>query len=72
MTIYATVGAKLYIGGAMAQKSTDFVLADFTTPPGGANWATAILALSQSLIGPKIYGAADIDLSGLPAGTSIV
>lgn len=33
MTIYATAGAKLYIGGAMAQKSTDLVLADFTTPP---------------------------------------
>lgn len=33
MTIYATAGAKLYIGGAMSQKSTDFVLADFTTPP---------------------------------------
>lgn len=32
MTIYATAGAKLYIGGAMSQKSTDFVLTDFTTP----------------------------------------
>ena len=33
MTIFATAGAKLYIGGAMAQKGTDFVFADFTTPP---------------------------------------
>ena len=38
---------------------------------GGATWATAALALSQSLIGPKMYEAADIDLSGLPSGTSM-
>lgn len=30
MTIYATNGAKLYIGAALAAKSTDFVAADFT------------------------------------------
>lgn len=30
MTIYATAGAKLYIGAALASKSTDFVVADFT------------------------------------------
>lgn len=33
MTIHATAGTKIYIGGAMSQKSEDFVLADFTTPP---------------------------------------
>lgn len=31
MTIYATNGAKLYIGGALAAKSADFVEADFTS-----------------------------------------
>ncbi|WP_028030526.1 hypothetical protein [Gemmobacter nectariphilus] len=31
MTIYATNGAKLYIGGALAAKSTDFVLTDFAS-----------------------------------------
>lgn len=31
MTIYATAGSKLYIGGTLSQKSTDFVLADFTS-----------------------------------------
>lgn len=31
MTIYATNGAKLYIGAALASKSTDFVEADFAT-----------------------------------------
>lgn len=30
MTIYATAGAKLYIGVAKEQKSEDFVLADFS------------------------------------------
>lgn len=30
MTIYATAGSKLYIGAALAAKSTDFVEADFT------------------------------------------
>ena len=30
MTIYATNGAKLYIGGVMATQSADFVAADFT------------------------------------------
>lgn len=30
MTIYATNGSKLYIGAALAAKSTDFVAADFT------------------------------------------
>lgn len=29
MTIYATNGAKLYIGGVLAIKNSDFVLADF-------------------------------------------
>lgn len=33
MTIFATAGAKIYIGGVMKQKGTNFVLADFTTPP---------------------------------------
>lgn len=33
MTVYATAGLKFSIGGVMAQKSSDFVLADFTTPP---------------------------------------
>jgi hypothetical protein len=36
MTIYATAGAKFYIGGALSQKSTDFVLADFSSQT--ANW----------------------------------
>lgn len=31
MTIYATAGAKLFIGGVLAQKSTDFVAGDFTS-----------------------------------------
>ncbi|WJS83547.1 hypothetical protein [Paracoccus sp. TOH] len=31
MTIYATNGAKLYIGAALAAKSADFVAADFTS-----------------------------------------
>lgn len=31
MTIYATAGSKLYIGGALANKSTDFVESDFTS-----------------------------------------
>lgn len=31
MTIYATNGAKLFIGLALANKATDFVLADFST-----------------------------------------
>ena len=31
MALYATNGAKLHIGGALAQKSTDFVQADFTS-----------------------------------------
>lgn len=30
MSIYATAGAKLHIGGVLAQKTTDFVEADFT------------------------------------------
>lgn len=30
MTIYATNGAKLFIGGPLPAKSTDFVLADFS------------------------------------------
>jgi hypothetical protein len=33
MTIYATNGAKLYIGGVLASQAADFVEADFTTPP---------------------------------------
>ncbi|MBL4919323.1 hypothetical protein [Szabonella alba] len=35
MTIFATNGAKLYIGAALAAKSSDFVLADFD----GETWA---------------------------------
>lgn len=31
MTIYATNGAKLYIGGPLAAKSTDFILTDFNS-----------------------------------------
>lgn len=31
MTIYATAGAKIFIGPALASKTTDFVLADFPT-----------------------------------------
>ncbi|SCM70039.1 conserved hypothetical protein [uncultured Pleomorphomonas sp.] len=31
MTIYATAGSKLYIGGVLAMKSTDFVESDFTS-----------------------------------------
>lgn len=31
MTIYATAGAKLYIGGVLDQQSDDFVEADFST-----------------------------------------
>ncbi|MFD1341458.1 hypothetical protein [Litorisediminicola beolgyonensis] len=34
MTIYATAGSKLYIGGVLAQQSADFVLADFS----GETW----------------------------------
>lgn len=34
MTIYATAGSKLYIGGTKTQKSSDFVEADFT----GETW----------------------------------
>lgn len=34
MAIYATNGAKLYIGGVLAQKSDDFVEGDFTSQ----NW----------------------------------
>lgn len=34
MPIFATAGAKLYIGGALAAKSTDFVVGDFT----GETW----------------------------------
>ena len=31
MTIYATNGAKLYIGGVLASQAADFVEADFDT-----------------------------------------
>ncbi|MGP9804492.1 hypothetical protein [Paracoccus sp. NSM] len=31
MTIYATNGARIFIGGALSAKSTDFVEADFTS-----------------------------------------
>ena len=31
MTVYATNGARLYIGGALAAKSTDFVQGDFSS-----------------------------------------
>ena len=31
MTVYATAGAKLFIGGVLAQKATDFTAADFTS-----------------------------------------
>ncbi|NTH50930.1 hypothetical protein G6L09_08080 [Agrobacterium rhizogenes] len=31
MTLYATAGTKLFIGGALDQKSVDFVEADFTS-----------------------------------------
>ena len=31
MTIYATNGARIYVGPALAAKGTDFVLADFPT-----------------------------------------
>lgn len=31
MTIYATAGSKLFIGGVLSQKTTDFVEADFTS-----------------------------------------
>ena len=34
MPVFATAGAKLYIGGALAAKSTDFVVGDFT----GETW----------------------------------
>ncbi|MDI7864087.1 hypothetical protein MRS76_19240 [Rhizobiaceae bacterium n13] len=30
MTVYATAGAKLYIGGVKAQQSTDFIASDFS------------------------------------------
>lgn len=32
MTVHATAGLKVYIGGTKEQQSDDFVLADFTTP----------------------------------------
>jgi len=38
---------------------------------GGTTWATAVLSLSQSLIGPKIYETNNINLSSLPSGTSM-
>ncbi len=31
MALYATNGAKLFLGGVLAQKSTDFVLADYSS-----------------------------------------
>jgi len=31
MTVYATAGAKLYIGGTKSQQAADFTAADFTT-----------------------------------------
>jgi hypothetical protein len=37
MTIYASAGAKLYIGVTKSQKSTDFVLADFSAA-NAATW----------------------------------
>ncbi|MDQ7775542.1 MAG: hypothetical protein Q4615_06335 [Paracoccus aminovorans] len=36
MTIYATNGTRIFIGPALAAKSTDFVLADF--PTAGSGW----------------------------------
>jgi hypothetical protein len=36
MTIYATNGARLFIGAVLASKSADFVVADF--PVDGAGW----------------------------------
>ncbi|MGP4691607.1 hypothetical protein [Agrobacterium cavarae] len=38
---------------------------------GGATWATASLALSQSLVGPKMYEATGINLATLGSGTSM-
>ncbi|MEJ8308820.1 discoidin domain-containing protein [Agrobacterium larrymoorei] len=38
---------------------------------GGTTWATATLALSQFLIGPKMYEATGINLASLGNGTSI-
>lgn len=38
---------------------------------GGATWATASLALSQSLIGPKMYEATGFNLASLGSGTSM-
>jgi hypothetical protein len=33
MTVFTSAGMKVFIGGVLSQKSTEFVLADFTTPP---------------------------------------
>lgn len=38
---------------------------------GGSTWATASLALSQSLVGSRIYEASGISLSSLGSGTSM-
>lgn len=47
MAIYATNGAKLYIGGALAAKSTDFTQSDFTSQ----SWAEIAPVESLGSIG---------------------
>jgi hypothetical protein len=38
---------------------------------GGTTWATASLALSQELVGSRIYEASGINLSSLGSGTTM-
>ena len=59
MTIYATAGSKLYIGGVLPMKSADFVEADFTSQTwkevGGLESLGTLgdtsQAITQSIIG---------------------
>lgn len=62
MTIYATNGAKLFIGGILAAKSTDFVAADFVGQ--AAEW--------EEIGEPENFGsigdaAAEITFDGISA-----
>lgn len=59
MTIYATAGSKLYIGGVLDMKSTDFVESDFTSQTwteiagldGLGTLGDTSQAITQSIIG---------------------
>ncbi len=60
MTIYATNGAKLYIGGALANKSTDFAQSDFS----GQSWTEIGETEGLGSIGDT---SAEIAFSGIAA-----